>query len=133
MVGDPGREHDQDLSEEGLGAALVGLQVAGPLGLGLGQGTNFDTPVPQLADGPDGVRPAAADAVDGTTTTRVSPPARRPLSRCQPRHSRVPVEPETPTSRKMFSRGTPARRSCSSGDVGSMPVDPSWSCRLVRM
>ena len=39
------------------------------------------------------------------TTTRVSPPARRLSRRCHPRRSWVPVEPETPMSRKQVLPG----------------------------
>ena len=48
------------------------------------------------------------------TTTRVSPPARRPSSRRHPSRSWVPMVPETPTSWWMLAKGTPALRSCSS-------------------
>ena len=44
LVCHPGREHHQHLPEEGLGTTFVGLQVAGPLGLRLGQGTNLHPP-----------------------------------------------------------------------------------------
>ena len=41
---DPTQVRFQDLAEEGLGAALVGFQVTGPLGLGLGQGAYLTPP-----------------------------------------------------------------------------------------
>ena len=65
LIRHPGGEHGQDLAEAGLGAALVGFEVAGPLGLRLGQGMDLHPLVPQRADGPDGVLPGPPDAVDG--------------------------------------------------------------------
>ena len=65
LVCHPGSEHYQHLPDEGLGTTFVGLQVAGPLGLRFGQGTNLDAPVPQFADGPHGVFPGPSDAIDG--------------------------------------------------------------------
>ena len=51
----------------------------------------------------------------------------------QARCSWVPMEPDTPTSRWMLARGTPALQSWSSWDAGSIPGTPSLSLRLVRM
>ena len=51
--------------EEGFGAPLVGLRVAGTLFLGISQGADLHTAVAQLADGSDRIRPVPADAVDG--------------------------------------------------------------------
>ena len=86
----PGPPHDRNasrtrssLTEEGLGVTLVGLQVLGPLGLRLGEGAYLHPPVPELADGTDGVLPGPPDPVMATTT-RVSPPARGPSRACQP-------------------------------------------------
>ena len=76
--------------------------------------------------------PGPSDAVDATTT-RVSSPARRAFNWCQARRSWAPMEPETPTSRWMLARGTPALRSCNSWEAGFMPGTLSWRCRLVRM
>ena len=129
LVGHPSREQGQHLAEEGLGATLIGLQVARPLGLCLRERADLDAPVPQLANGPDRVLPGPADAVDGHDS-RVSPPAKRSFNWCQPRRSWVPVESETPTSRKRWVKDTPARWSAVPGSRdpsrGRLPGAGGW-------
>ena len=114
-------EHGQDLAEESLGAALVGLQVAGPLGLSLRQGPDLQPPVTKVADAPDGVRPAAADGHhhQGVAAGEAAVEPVPVLALVRPGGSGDADVPVT------SPRWTPASRSRSFWLKGSIPDTPS--------
>ena len=132
LVRHPGGEHRQDLPEEGLMTPLVGFQVLGPLCLGLGQAPDLHPPVPQGADGPDAILPGPSDAVDGHDNQGVATGE----AGIQAVPSAALLGPGGAGDADVAEQvlpGTPALRSRSSWDAGSIPRTPSWSRRLVRI